>query len=384
MSQNPVNSTNILGKALGILTLIIAFYVGYYFYVLERWEYINSLNPENFKETKYSIRYTNDIPTTFYSVGLLGKVLRKWPHGMLHLFRVDPRETFEFDSSIINSSVVARKLDPTCQNIRLNNCSRKSVISSNCLFELSLSTGEEEVIDASSILSNKKSGYQAQFAKLHNRETVQRIWNSLKLPFSVKDTTFEHAFISNLKKNEMTAVIHGNPVTDSMAVQFVGKKTWLFFPPSTYINGMKATSGGGALFPKRAPPPETNPELLVYTSKPGDVLFFPESWGHTVHTYPGPNLLMNFRKFYYGNILRQPLIWLSSIIEIKLEGKANMNKDNEAGKAVKNQEISAVPHRKNNVRIGDMHNDLCEKGRTGFDAQLLSILDEEVDREMSS
>merc|ERR1719473_29827 len=104
-------------------------------------------------------------------------------------------------------------------------------------------------------------------------------------------------------------------MTDSMGLQLVGSKTWLFFPPETYVTLMKSTFAGSALFPKRAPSADESPEVWVYTSQPGDIMFFPESWGHSVYTYKGPNLLVNFRKIYPGNFFRQPVTWLSALFE---------------------------------------------------------------------
>ena len=118
---------------------------------------------------------------------------------------------------------------------------------------------------------------------------------------------FEHAFISNLKAGKISAPIHGNSATSSMAVQFIGKKTWLFFPPHVYrdFDMMDAFAGTGSAFPTQAP--KKSYEVYVYTAQPGDVLFFGENWAHVVYTHPGPNLLMNFRHFEVGNLLRQPI-----------------------------------------------------------------------------
>ena len=77
-------------------------------------------------------------------------------------------------------------------------------------------------------------------------------------------------------------------------VQFVGKKTWIFYPPSVYrgANFMSAFQTDGHVFPRRAP---SEPyDVYVYTSRPGDVLFFDDNWVHIevscirntyIHTY---------------------------------------------------------------------------------------------------
>ena len=77
---------------------------------------------------------------------------------------------------------------------------------------------------------------------------------------------------------------------------------------------VQATFAGSALFVKNSPPAGSTAELYVYTSEPGDVLFFPESWGHAVYTYEGPSVMVNYRKMVVGNFLRQPVTWLEALI----------------------------------------------------------------------
>ncbi len=220
----------------------------------------------------------------------------QWPHSEFHLFRLKEGEEFKFDDNILRSSVAARKLDYDCPGMLETECSHESVLTANCIFELNSTVGKEVMIDAHQMLTDDGKGFHVSFANLTNRDSIQKMWNLLNLPFSLDQTNFEHAFISNLVSDQMTAAFHANPITDSMAVQLVGKKTWLFLPSDTYLRHMKSTFAGSALLPKRAPPPGSHPEVYVITTQPGDVLFFPESWGHAVYTYEGPNLLMNYRK----------------------------------------------------------------------------------------
>ena len=236
------------------------------------------------------------------------------------------------------------------------------------------------MVDAASILTGEGKGYHASFANLTNRDAIKNIWNSLNLPFSVDSTRFEHAFISNLEKDTITAAIHANPMTDSMGLQLVGKKSWLFWPSDTYLTLMKSTFAGSALFPKQAPPPGSSPDVYVYTSEPGDILFFPESWGHSVYTYEGPNLLVNFRKVYPGNFLRQPLTWLSSLFELKYNEFVGGEFTTKATDEKVRGQIKFVPQKRQNVRVQDMYKDLCMDGRTEFDQQMLELIDAEVDR----
>ncbi len=74
-----------------------------------------------------------------------------------------------------------------------------------------------------------------------------------------------------------------------MAVQYSGKKTWLFFTPKLFDKDGAASS---SLYLTKAP--NELYDIYVYTSQPGDVLFFAESWGHIVYTHAGPNVMVNF------------------------------------------------------------------------------------------
>jgi hypothetical protein len=297
------------------------------------------------------------------------------------LYRVKEGETYEFDTSLLSSKTMARKLDFSCMDRAENACQRRSVLTQSCLFDWKFSGDTfETIMDAETILSREEKGrgYHVSFANLTNKDSVLRIWNSLNLPFSVKDTNFEHAFVSNLETPTITAALHGNHITDSMAVQFVGKKIWIFLPPSTWTGLMHATYAGGAGLLKRSPPPGSPSEMYVYLSQPGDVLHFPSSWGHAVFTLEGPNFLMNFRKLHLGNFLNQPFNWLVALWELKTMDRSTTNSKFGDGveKRVKDEQ-KFVPFRKLNLKVSDMYADLCEDGqRTPFDEQMLSIIDE--------
>ena len=61
-------------------------------------------------------------------------------------------------------------------------------------------------------------GWYASFAKIAD-SAVEKMWNTMNFPFSVEVAELEHAFISNLKEPMITAAIHANPMTSSMAIQ---------------------------------------------------------------------------------------------------------------------------------------------------------------------
>ena len=71
-------------------------------------------------------------------------------------------------------------------------------------------------VDTTTVFS--EPGWYASFAKISD-DAVEKLWNLLKLPFNVEIAELEHAFISNLKSPMITAAIHANPMTSSMAIQ---------------------------------------------------------------------------------------------------------------------------------------------------------------------
>jgi hypothetical protein len=117
---------------------------------------------------------------------------------------VFPNETFTLDESKVNSAVRAKAL--------LDECPWESVLCKPC-FDPSIPVKE---VSTQTIFKEKK--WYASFAKM-NDETVEMLWNLLKLPFSVNTAQLEHAFISNLEKPIVTAGFHANPMTNSVAIQ---------------------------------------------------------------------------------------------------------------------------------------------------------------------
>lgn len=291
---------------------------------------------------------------------------------------------FEFDASQIRSPVVGKKLDYACMSDpAVHDCFKRSTLVTNCIFDYNNTSTEEEMVEAGTILSGEGRGYRAAFANLTNKETIKLVWDSLNVPFSLASSRFEHSFISNLEHDAITAPFHANGLTDSMAYQLMGKKTWVFLPADTYVEMMQGTAASSALFVKRSPPVDTKPEAWVVTTIPGDVLFFPNCWGHSVYTYSGPNLLLNFRKIVPMNFLRQPVIWISTVMEYFLTSSHNLDVAN-TNQAV-DEEVKKlskfVPTKKENIRVNELYQELCTaEGGTEFDSQVLGIMDQEVAR----
>ena len=78
------------------------------------------------------------------------------------------------------------------------------------------STRMVQEVDTKTIFA--EHGWYASFAKISDT-AVALLWDMMKFPFDVSTTVLEHAFISNLKEPMVTAGIHANPSTSSMAVQ---------------------------------------------------------------------------------------------------------------------------------------------------------------------
>ena len=298
------------------------------------------------------------------------------------MYRVRPGTTFTWDKDLLNSDILARKLDYSCLDQKKNQCNKFSTLSTNCVFDLNNTNGAEDVIPAAKILSTEGKGWHASFATMQNQQVVRNLWENMKIPINVGKTNFEHAFLSNLAEDGITAAFHANPATDSMAVTFEGKKTWLFLPSHVYRDQMNAHFGASSVFMTRAPPASYPAEVYVYTSQPGDVLFFPECWGHSVYTYKGPNFMVNYRWMWAGNIFHQPLTWVSAIFFNTLFKYSMTNKNAAAADIIKKKAFAAVPTKQLNVKIVNMFSEMCEEagGLTDFDRQMTSLFTEEVAR----
>jgi len=146
-------------------------------------------------------------------------------------------------------------------------------------------------VNVSTILQQKGEWFST-FAKLESGQFMKKLWKVLGLSFFLKEIEIEQAFISNFESGLLTAPYHGAPMFLSLAVQYLGSKTWLFIPPEDFLSdeGFRSVPAVPFLKPQRAP--KNNYKMYVYHSRPGDLLFFPESWGHIVYTHPGPNMMV--------------------------------------------------------------------------------------------
>lgn len=145
-------------------------------------------------------------------------------------------------------------------------------------------------------------------------------------------------------------------------------------------------------------------------------MFFPECWGHSVYTYKGPNFMLNYRSFWKGNFLYQPLTWTSAaffnlffFFDLLFKYMLTSNKPVAADLGAK-KPFTSVPktiHKdyKGNIlkvpkknptdadlvefptnglkeKISGMFAEMCEKegALTDFDKQMIDIMQTEVNR----
>lgn len=122
-----------------------------------------------------------------------------------------------------------------------------------------------------------------------------------------------HTFVSNFDYDRVSTNIHCNSFATSAAVQLVGSKSWLIYPIEIYLGKDYLESKPARLthFPTHSP--RVPYYFHEYTSRPGDILFFTEAYGHSVYSHQGPNYMVNYRKLpELANLMYNPLAWLHS------------------------------------------------------------------------
>jgi hypothetical protein len=161
----------------------------------------------------------------------------------------------------------------------------------------------------------------------------------------------------------------------SFSYQFTGRKTWVFFRSDTFLNQLAAFPAAPILLPKRVPKDEPI-DTYVYTSQPGDLLFFPESHAHTVFTHDGPGVMVTYRKFFPVNFLRQPFTWLAAAWNNYRSPVVHG-----AGRVQGNDlQQQSVPEKAINKVVYDNIDKLCEGGQTEFDHDIVQILKDEYNK----
>ena len=72
--------------------------------------------------------------------------------------------------------------------------------------------------------------------------------------------------------------------------------------------------------------------------------------GHAVYTHAGPNVMVNFRKFFVGNLFRRPLDWIHTVLATIFTLRF----------LVTNQNKPPIPYLLNT--LDKIHNSLCGDG----------------------
>jgi hypothetical protein len=316
-----------------------------------------------------------EIPTTYYEFGKFSEIRDSFDEGFM-MYKLKDRENYHFDPKKINGIVHAKTLVPD------EKC-RRSIICYAC-YDDSI-----HMKDMSFSELMESPNYYSQYTRLP-KEMVEYFWSSFKLPFGSEVSVTENGFFGNFKNGRITAQIHANPLTSSMAMQAVGYKLWFFISPDLSLS--KDGFDGGlttpVLFPKRAP---TRPAYTIHyaISGPGDLIFFPQAMSHIVYTFEGPNALMNFRKLFISNFLASPYTWFSAMFN-----KVFVNKLSEApshshtkdGPLIEQEFITPLGKSKPKAFTTQLfehaitrNKELCDKyDVTPFDKQMLDKLDELV------
>jgi hypothetical protein len=87
----------------------------------------------------------------------------------------------------------------------------------------------QKIVNVSSITKRSSSDSYATFAKLEDTISNEYLFKQMNWSgVDIAKVNIEHAFISNFEEDTMTAQIHANCMTSSMAIQYIGSKTWLF------------------------------------------------------------------------------------------------------------------------------------------------------------
>lgn len=316
------------------VTLFAAYAANYY---LQR-DFIYGSEVLSKADFEYPANYTlHSVPTTYYCTSdQLDNLLINWDYSPIHLYRASPNcPQQEVELNKLKTDVRARRVVKECRN-ESTICAHRSCVPPK---------EDVHVIDIQEVLSDP--GWYVNFdgelamnlclidpklkfdsISAYMSAEAFAVLNRM-LPISLLRQHFMvlHGFISNFKESVITAVMHANHMSSSLAVQYVGSKTWLFIPREIYLSnsGFSATPTVTFAVPRRAPRGAFG--IYEYTSIPGDLLFFQESYAHIVFTHAGPNILVNYRMPNIGNFFRQPMMFLHGLLERALYiDKAEHNK----------------------------------------------------------
>eukprot|EP01039_Chlorochromonas_danica_P004053 gene4054-4432_t len=304
--DDPINKNkNGLVTPMNIILVMAVIFCGvvYKEHCRKSWFLAEYLTKEKFPSRPFVVK---EFPTTYYKQGEISKVLQGWHKGeglkpYLHLYRLNPSETFQFDPSVLTTKVQVEKIMNPCDRVA-------SIVCRTCT-----SMSEHKMVNISELFA-EPNYYYSSFAKMDYSDVIPKLVETLGIPdLNPKKMNFEHAFVGNFPEDKITAFTHANAVTSSMSMQFMGKKGWLFFSPDVMRNreNLDSFPGGAVAVPSKGP--DGPFEVYYLESRPGDIIFFSENWGHAVLTKKGPNFMLNFRKMEIGNMLRRPFDWFNAL-----------------------------------------------------------------------
>jgi hypothetical protein len=351
-TQNP-SGTHITMKVLALFAGIVAILLVPI--IRKHWLYRDSLSAADFPRTSFEIV---DVPTVFYdNLDNMTEIQSKFI-----LYRSKNPPNNDINALIGEETLRTKTID--------KNCNRKSFICYPC-FEKNFDLEHVRISTVSSVLLGE-SGQYASFSKLSGPSS-DKVWNIIGANFSTDSIMADHSFISNLPRPMITAQFHANSLTTSMAVQLEGSKTWFFIDRETWVNSWGAEPAAGIGMPTHTPREKT--KLYVYTSQPGDILFFPASYAHAVITHAGRNVMVNFRKKdYFESIMsyQNPIYPLTALV--------NLLADNVWGTLSTGKNYNWLPEKKLNKIAGLKTASVCsptESSSSGLDLdkQLLEILE---------
>lgn len=304
--------------------------------------------PTSFEEWRTKTEFVpQEMAITYYERGELHKVLDGWRvekgEPGFHVYRLKDNTDLKMDMSFFDAKDV-RVFDVKDKK----NCTALAgtVLRNdhNCVdrYTVRLSNGKD-------ILDGTERNAYGSFTKFSGRTMDYLTEEYLNVnPIEIDPAAVENGFISNLQQSTITAQLHCNPMTMSMAIQYLGKKTWLFFgdKESNGKDGWEIVPAPLAAYPSHAPRAKKM-KYFLYTSQPGDIMFFPPSWSHAVVTHAGPNVMINFRQLFLKQFFFQPFLSLHSFYNNKYlkaledekltKGSLSKDQNNHGEKSVTNE-----------------------------------------------
>lgn len=294
------------GLCMTVAVAVVAIFLGVPMATNRHWNTI-AMKPEDYDWNDFN--YTlKEIPMTTYD-----DEVPSWVDDFI-VFRRSKKQTPEEMKALVaglNSSVRAKRIDPTCELEASTVCQLH-----DCMTDL-------HNTDTAHVLA-PNSGLYSSFSQI-TPDSIKAMFDAtgIKIP-GMEKSVVEHAFISNLGKSKLTAALHAAFMVSSSSVQLTGTKTWLFVLPKDFkgMHGFGALPAASTTITTKAP--EGNMDFYVYNSEPGDVLFFPANTAHVVITHPGPNIMLNFRRLTWKSFAAQPFFFVHGMLNVLFFNKLGL------------------------------------------------------------